>query len=87
MMRQPAFLEAEFHTEFLDGLLQRRGSETFSDVDPSLEEVAAIAACIAARDEPSRPESTPSRRATAGALVVGRSQTWKDRARLEGLRG
>src|SRR6185503_4742120 len=47
MLRQPAFVEADFHTEFLDELLQRRGGEGFSEVDPSLEEVAAIAACIA----------------------------------------
>ena len=47
MLRQPAFLEAQFHTEFLDELLQRRGDEGFSDIDPSLEEVAAIAACVA----------------------------------------
>jgi acetyl-CoA carboxylase biotin carboxylase subunit len=47
MLRQPAFVEADFHTEFLDELLQRRGDEGFADVDPSLEEVAAIAACVA----------------------------------------
>jgi acetyl-CoA carboxylase biotin carboxylase subunit len=47
MLRQPAFLEAEFHTEFLDALLQSRGDEGFSEIDPSLEEVAAIAASIA----------------------------------------
>jgi acetyl-CoA carboxylase biotin carboxylase subunit len=47
MLHQPAFEAAEFHTEFLDELLQKRGDEGFSAIDPSLEEVAAIAACIA----------------------------------------
>jgi acetyl-CoA carboxylase biotin carboxylase subunit len=53
MLRQPAFVAAEFHTEFLDELLQRRGNEGFSDVDPSLEEVAALAACIAEAEQES----------------------------------
>ena len=63
MVRQPAFLEAEFHTEFLDELLQRRGDEGFSDADPSLEEVAAIAACIA---EGGRAGAVRSRTRSAG---------------------
>ena len=62
LLRQPAFLDADFHTEFLDELLQRRGEEGFAEVDPSLEEVVAIAACIAeAEDGRSRPD-----RSTAG---------------------
>jgi acetyl-CoA carboxylase, biotin carboxylase subunit len=93
MLRQPAFVEAEFHTEFLDELLQRRGGEGFSEVDPSLEEVAAVAACVAdaleqqghsERTGPARPEGT------AGRVLVDRpapARTWKGRARLEGLRG
>jgi acetyl-CoA carboxylase biotin carboxylase subunit len=78
MLRQPAFLAGEFHTEFLDELLQRRRGEGFSDIDPSLEEVAAIAACIADVEDagPDRPE--------VGSSV---HSAWKDRARVEGLRG
>jgi acetyl-CoA carboxylase biotin carboxylase subunit len=91
MMRQPAFLEAEFHTEFLDELLQRRGDEGFADVDPSLEEVAAIAACVTLGTEPSRVESVHSRmgsaRRSGSTGPMEGTQTWKDRARLEGLRG
>ena len=95
MLRQPAFLEAEFHTEFLDELLQRRGDEGFSDVDPSLEEVAAIAACIAEAEDgrcpagPKGPALTGAER-TVGPVLVDRprrGRTWKGRARLEGLRG
>jgi acetyl-CoA carboxylase biotin carboxylase subunit len=78
MLRQPSFVSAEFHTEFLDELLQRRAGEGFSDIDPSLEEVAAIAACIADVEDagPDRPE--------VGSSV---HSAWKDRARVEGLRG
>jgi acetyl-CoA carboxylase biotin carboxylase subunit len=78
MLRQPAFIASEFHTEFLDGLLQSRAGEGFSDIDPSLEEVAAIAACIADADgdHDRRPEDT-----------APASSAWKGQARLEGLRG
>jgi acetyl-CoA carboxylase biotin carboxylase subunit len=93
VMRQPAFLDAQFHTEFLDELLQRRGDEGFAEVDPSLEEVAAIAACITAGAEPQRVESVHSRGTGSGRSVLAGGprldwpRTWKGRARLEGLRG
>jgi acetyl-CoA carboxylase, biotin carboxylase subunit len=99
LLRQPAFLEGQFHTEFLDDLLQRRGDEGFSDTDPSLEEVAAIAALVIDRDEQVRPErrspgrserTGPTRSESAGPVLSdrpGHTRTWKDRARLEGLRG
>ena len=102
MVRQPAFVEAEFHTEFLDELLQRRGDEGFADVDPSLEEVVAIAACIAdvengrsaqsERTGPTRSEGTGPARAdrTVGPVLLDgpdSARTWKARARLEGLHG
>jgi len=92
MLRQPAFVSSEFHTEFLDELLQRRGGEGFSDVDPSLEEVAAIAACIAdaETDVASRSEriGPTSNERTAGSVPAGRpAPSWKGQARREGLRG
>jgi acetyl-CoA carboxylase biotin carboxylase subunit len=96
MLRQPSFVAAEFHTEFLDALLQRRGGEAFSEVDPSLEEVAALAACIADAADDGRstqtvgPVLSASAKATADRLdrpgLSDRARTWKDRARLEGLR-
>jgi acetyl-CoA carboxylase, biotin carboxylase subunit len=46
MLSEPAFLEAQFHTAFLDELLHKRAGESFSSPDPSLEEVAAVAAVI-----------------------------------------
>ena len=102
MLRQPSFVSAEFHTEFLDELLQRRAGEGFSEIDPSLEEVAAIAACIAdvEGELAGRSGSTgaPAGEGTlrpvlsASARVAADSsdrpvRSWKDRARLEGLRG
>ncbi len=101
MVRQQAFLEADFHTEFLDGLLQLRGDEGFSDVDPSIEEVAAIAACVAdavegiGRSERTGPTGAAVRSGTVGSVPSdrppvtsnGHARTWKGRARLEGLRG
>jgi acetyl-CoA carboxylase biotin carboxylase subunit len=78
MLRQPAFVAAEFHTELLDELLQHRGEEGFSDIDPSLEEVAAIAAGIAEAegDRGGRFEET-----------AAAPSAWKGQARVEGLRG
>jgi acetyl-CoA carboxylase biotin carboxylase subunit len=86
MLRQPAFEAAEFHTEFLDELLQRRGSEGFSDIDPSLEEVAAIAACIADAEE-RRNETWSGFPRMVKPDQVSLARTWKGRARLEGLQG
>ena len=47
MLREPAFIEAQFHTSYLDELLHERAGRPFSTPDPSLEEVAAVAAAIA----------------------------------------
>jgi acetyl-CoA carboxylase, biotin carboxylase subunit len=78
MLHQSSFTAGEFHTEFLDELLQRRAGEGFADVDPSLEEVAALAACIADAED-----AWDSRPVTASPA----HSAWKDRARVEGLRG
>jgi acetyl/propionyl-CoA carboxylase alpha subunit len=91
MLRQPAFVAGEFHTEFLDELLHSRGAEGFSDPDPSLEEVAAIAACIADAEGElagrSRRTGTAPRERTEGPVLLDRpARSWKGRARLEGLR-
>ena len=77
LLAQPAFRRAEFHTGYLDELLQQRRSEPFSEPDLSLEEVAAVAAALyAGRDARGR-----------GGRVQPAPSAWKSRARLEGLRG
>jgi acetyl-CoA carboxylase biotin carboxylase subunit len=88
LLDRPEFREARFHTSFLDELLQQRAGEPFGEVDPSLEEVAAIAACLAEASSNTRAradESVPAGdRDHARAPSPGRS--WKARARRESLR-
>jgi acetyl/propionyl-CoA carboxylase alpha subunit len=93
LLARPEFIEARFHTRYLDGLLQQRSGEPFGGPDPSLEEVAAIAACLVeassdGRGSADRPVVTD---APAGRYVVagaGRpmARSWKARARQESLR-
>jgi acetyl-CoA carboxylase biotin carboxylase subunit len=73
MLQQPGFANAEFHTGFLDEVLQQRQNTPFSTVETSLEEVAAIAAAV----------TLSSRVKTDAAL---RRSDWQARARVEGLR-
>ena len=74
MLSQPAFAQAAFHTGYLDELLQQRRGQSFSTLDASDEQVAAIAAAIYLAQR--RPVSTPANTASA----------WQQQARLEGLR-
>src|SRR4030095_3303038 len=76
MLRQPAFASAAFHTGYLDELLQQRAGEPFSAWEPSVEEVAAIAAALHAVQA--------HERSTSSAVPAG---AWKQQARVEGLRG
>ncbi len=82
MLRQPAFAAADFHTGYLDELLQQRRGTTFSAIDLSHEEVAVVAAAVhaAARHEPTT-RTPPS--ATSG----GGATAWARQARAEGVRG
>ena len=95
LLARPDFADARFHTGFLDELLQERAGEPFSEPDSSLEEVAAIAACLAQASVPAAEARPPSRRTAidrpsiaehdGGAASVERS--WKVQARRESLRG
>ena len=95
MLRQPAFVEADFHTEMLDELLQQRRGTPFAERDPSLEEVALVTAAIFAVsgrcDPPGRhagPVVTASAQDFGGSDRPGsRRRGWKTQARLDGLRG
>ena len=85
LLARPEFVEARFHTGFLDGLLQQRAGEPFEEVDSSLEEVAAVAACvveasISAKAMVASPAHVPDE------SDESRERSWKARARKESLR-
>jgi hypothetical protein len=90
MLRQPAFADADFHTGYLDELLQQRRGTPFSAPDVSLEEVAVAAAAIyaaarrAAVPSPVVPSPVaPSPVAATGPVAGG---GWARQARVEGVR-
>ena len=100
LLARPEFAEARFHTRYLDELLQQRAGEPFDEVDPSLEEVAAVAAGLAeaaknmggnrfvaqpGAGQPGRPIGV------AGPLpehpeAIRTGRSWKATARRESLR-
>jgi acetyl-CoA carboxylase, biotin carboxylase subunit len=60
LLDQAVFRDAAFHTEFLDTLLQQRRGKSFSEAEPSLQEVALIAAALhAVRGTASPPGEIP----------------------------
>ena len=73
MLAQPAFLDGQFHTGYLDEVLQQRQGEPFAIPDEDVDEVAAIAAALHA-------VSRDDTRAAANSA-------WTRGARLEALRG
>jgi acetyl-CoA carboxylase biotin carboxylase subunit len=86
LLARPEFVEARFHTGFLDELLQQRAGEPFGAADPSFEEVAAVAACLVEASYSPQAVAQATRSIQAlqrmGPVVRG----WKARARIEGLR-
>jgi acetyl-CoA carboxylase biotin carboxylase subunit len=88
LLARPEFVEARFHTGYLDELLQQRSGKSFGDPDPSLEEVAALAACLAeATKETAALQTGVMSSSTREYPQVARSgRSWKGRARRESLR-
>jgi acetyl-CoA carboxylase biotin carboxylase subunit len=90
LLRQPAFLNGEFHTGFLDELLHSRAGAPFEAGDLSREEVAAIALALHAASGTASPapvaSDTSAPRAARGADAAGPRLGWKATARAEGLR-
>jgi acetyl-CoA carboxylase biotin carboxylase subunit len=94
IVRESSFLEGRFHTEYLDELLQQRRGKPFVERDPSLEEVALVAAAIHA--SAARVKTNDGRASTAASLNQTGQATaelagdgrgrWKQQARVEGLR-
>jgi acetyl-CoA carboxylase biotin carboxylase subunit len=82
MLDQPVFAAADFHTGYLDELLQQRQGTPFIRPEASQGEVAAIAAaCFAVGG---RGTQGPAK---ADGSDLTRESRWQTRARLEGLRG
>jgi acetyl-CoA carboxylase, biotin carboxylase subunit len=82
MLDQPDFVEARFHTAYLDDVLRARAGDPFTSPDEQRIEVAVIAAAINSVLHPSvgnggRVLSDPSH---------GRMGNWKSHARAEALR-
>ena len=85
LLEQPVFLDAAFHTGFLDTLLQQRRGTSFFAPESSLREVALVAAAIYASRIVPAVESGFSRitEDAAGAIA---SVAWTRQARVESLR-
>ena len=91
MLRQRAFVAADFHTGYLDELLHERRNEPFSDPDPSLEEVGVMAAALHAAGGFGSVHGRsglhgPVERRGPRVGDRGAEAGWRARARLEGLR-
>jgi acetyl-CoA carboxylase biotin carboxylase subunit len=85
LLDQPLFLDAAFHTGFLDTLLQQRQGTSFLAPESSLREVALAAAAIYASRGADPVESGFSRMTVAAASDV--KGAWTHQARVESLRG
>ena len=89
MLREPAFARGEFHTGYLDELLQSRRGEPFVTPDVSVVEVAAIALALQGASGGAEPTTvtaaTGLRSREIGGPAVPRAG-WKTAARREGLR-
>jgi acetyl-CoA carboxylase biotin carboxylase subunit len=87
LVARPEFVEARFHTGFLDELLQQRSGEPFGAADPSFEVVAAVAACLVEASHSPQAVAQATRSMQALQQMGPIARGWKARARIEGLRG
>jgi acetyl-CoA carboxylase biotin carboxylase subunit len=78
ILEQPDFIEARFHTAYLDDVLRSRAGEPFTCVGDEQIDVAVMAAAI-------HQILAPANLAN-GANPANLSTAWKARARAEGLR-
>ncbi|HXW05364.1 MAG TPA: acetyl-CoA carboxylase biotin carboxylase subunit [Vicinamibacterales bacterium] len=79
LLRQPAFLEARFDTNYLDALLAERQGATFSELEPGEEDLVAIGAAL---DAWLRAGGAGDN----GRRAVERVSAWHRLARRESLR-
>ena len=83
IVREPAFVRGDFQTSWLDELLQQRQGTPFSEPDPSLEEVALVAAAI---DTATRRSPAVAPASEGGGSEGREGGGWAAFARREGLR-
>ena len=76
LLAQPEFVDARFHTTYLDEALAARNGRPFAEPTPDALELAAIAAAIHAATSSAASQTGPSRT----------ESRWKTEARLEGVR-
>jgi acetyl-CoA carboxylase, biotin carboxylase subunit len=81
LLEEPAFRAGRVHTEFLDEVLQRQREAPRMAPDPSLTEVAAIAAALAIVDG-----ASPAASASLDGGGRTEASLWTRRARLDALR-
>jgi acetyl-CoA carboxylase biotin carboxylase subunit len=93
MLDQPEFIAASFHTSYLDEVLDARRGQPFTVVDDALVEIAVIAAAIRHVGTKERVggrllvDSPVANRSDAPPTNQRRRPTsWKNLARVEGLR-
>ncbi|MCC7417441.1 MAG: acetyl-CoA carboxylase biotin carboxylase subunit [Acidobacteria bacterium] len=79
LLADAEFLAGRVHTTYLDEVLAARDGRPFSEPDPALEQVAAIAAVLA-------PAVLRRAGGAAAAAPGGSASTWRSTARREGLR-
>jgi acetyl-CoA carboxylase biotin carboxylase subunit len=83
MLEQPDFVDARFHTSYLDGVLRSRAGEPFTSADDERVDVAIIAAAIQCF---TRQQLGSVGRAVSDPAEGSSATGWKARARAEGLR-
>jgi len=81
LFEQPEFLDARFHTTYLDEILKSREGRPFVEPNAAEEDIAVIAAAIQTALSPAAVDISPAAGAEAGLA----SRRWKARARTEGL--
>jgi acetyl/propionyl-CoA carboxylase alpha subunit len=88
LLRQQAFAAGEFHTAYLDDVLQQRRGRPFGDAGVSQEEVAAIAAAVSFQGGvlPAAGSSTGGAGVRESMNVPRAASRWAQQARHDALR-
>jgi acetyl-CoA carboxylase biotin carboxylase subunit len=79
LLAQPEFINAAFHTTYLDEVLRARNGRPFAEAAPDAEEIAVIAAAVQA-------VLSPSSSAESQNGACAEPGQWKWRGRAEALR-